>query len=114
MTENEEFAMSDKQTYDMIQKLDAKLEKKTDKITDTLNLLVQDVRKNNHIKDEVEKLHLKLDENTKQINCNTNSISNIETQDETEKETTTNWREWIAWVAAILLALEKMGVFVSG
>jgi len=38
-------------------------------------------------------------------------ISNIKKEKEVKEETTTNWREWIAWILAILLAIEKLGVF---
>lgn len=38
-------------------------------------------------------------------------ISNIKKEKAVKEETTTTWREWIAWILAILLAIEKLGVF---
>lgn len=38
-------------------------------------------------------------------------INNIKKEKEVKEETTTNWREWIAWIITILLAIDKLGVF---
>jgi chromosome segregation ATPase len=38
-------------------------------------------------------------------------VNKIKTEKKTAKETTTNWREWIAWIIAVLLAIDKLGVF---
>jgi len=108
MTENEEFTMSDKQTYDMIEKLSDKLETKTEAITENLNLLRQEVRQYNHVKDEVEKIHLKIDEHTDQINCNTKTLSNINQADKAKKETNRDWGYWLPWVIAIILSTSKI------
>ena len=108
MTENEEFSMSDKQTYDMIDKLSEKLETKTEAITENLNLLRQEVRQYNHVKDEVEKIHLKIDEHTDQINCNTKTLSNINQAEKAKKETNRDWGYWLPWVIAIILSTGKI------
>lgn len=96
---NERFSMTDKQTYDMIER-----------VHDKVNLLTEEVRQNNHIKDEVEKIHIKMDKQNKQINCNTKNISNVEENLKGQKEYKNKILTFITILSLIVAILSNIGV----
>jgi len=84
---------SNKDLYKMIQNLTSQLTEFNGKF-DKYNGLIEDREKDREL---LEKFISK--------------VNKIETKGKTEKEITTNWRERIGWIIAILLALSKLGVF---
>jgi protein subunit release factor A len=87
---------SNKDLYKMIQNLTSQLTEFNGKF-DKYNGLIEDREKDREL---LEKYISK--------------VNKIETEKETKKKTTTNWREWIAWIVTILLALDKLGVLLNG
>lgn len=98
MAENKDFSMSDKQTYEMIKELSNKSETRNEKIKEKLNLLTQEVRKNNHIKDAVADNNAKIDDLAEKVNCNTKNISDISATEKGEQ----NNRESILYIITAL------------
>ena len=84
---------SNKELYKMIQSLTSQLTEFNGKF-DKYNGLIEERKKDRKL-----------------LNQLNEKVNKIDTKGKTKKEITTNWREWIGWVIAILLALSKLGVF---